>query len=56
MIRFNVPPFTGKETEYIIKAVNNQKICGDGAYTKKCNVWLEEKTKTGSNQNTDQSL
>ncbi len=46
MIRFNVPPFTGKETEYIIKAVNNQKICGDGEFTAKCNQWLEEKTGT----------
>ena len=33
MIRFNVPPFTGKEYEYIKQAVDNQKICGDGKYT-----------------------
>lgn len=44
MINFNVPPFTGKETEYIMEAVKAQKICGDGQFTKKCNVWLEEKT------------
>ena len=30
MINFNVPPFTGKETEYIMEAVKAQKICGDG--------------------------
>ena len=46
MINFNVPPFTGKEMEYIKKAVENQKICGDGEFTKKCNAWIEEKTKT----------
>lgn len=46
MINFNVPPFTGKETEYIMEAVRAQKICGDGQFTKKCNAWLEEKTGT----------
>ena len=43
MINFNVPPFTGKEMDYIKECVENQKICGDGAYTKKCNEWLEKK-------------
>lgn len=46
MINFNVPPFTGKEIEYMKQAVDAQKICGDGQFTKKCNQWLEEKTKT----------
>ncbi|MGN0306312.1 MAG: dTDP-4-amino-4,6-dideoxygalactose transaminase [Lachnospiraceae bacterium] len=46
MINFNVPPFTGKEIEYIQEAVRAQKICGDGQFTQKCNHWLEEKTKT----------
>ena len=46
MINFNVPPFTGKESEYIMEAVKAQKICGDGQFTKKCNAWLEEKTGT----------
>ena len=46
MINFNVPPFTGKEMEYIKKAVENQKICGDGEFTKKCNAWIENKTGT----------
>lgn len=43
-INFNVPPYTGKEMEYIRKAVENQKICGDGEFTKKDNAWLEAKT------------
>ena len=46
MINFNVPPYTGKELEYIQECVKAQKICGDGAYTKKCNEWIEEKTQT----------
>lgn len=46
MIDFNVPPCVGKEIEYMSKAINNRKICGDGEFTKKCNKWLEEKTKS----------
>lgn len=42
MIHFNVPPFTGKETEYIQQAIDNHKICGDGEFTKKCNAELEK--------------
>ncbi len=44
MIRFNVPPYTGKEMEYIKRAVEAQKICGDGEFTKKCNEWIENRT------------
>ena len=44
MIRFNVPPFTGKEMDYIRQAVENQKICGDGEFTRKCSEWIENKT------------
>ena len=46
MINFNVPPYTGKELDYIKIAVEKQKICGDGEFTKKCNAWIEEKTGT----------
>lgn len=46
MIRFNVPPFTGKEMDYIRQAVENQKICGDGEFTRKCSEWIEERTGT----------
>ena len=44
MINFNVPPFTGREYDYIREAVDNQKICGDGPFTKRCNEWIENKT------------
>lgn len=46
MINFNVPPFTGREMDYIRQAVENQKICGDGEFTQKCNEWIEKKTGT----------
>lgn len=46
MIHFNVPPFTGKEFAYIKQAVENEKICGDGPFTRKCNEWIENKTGT----------
>ena len=43
MIPFNVPPCTGHELKYIAEAIDAHKICGDGAFTKKCNKWLEER-------------
>jgi len=46
MINFNVPPYVDKAMEYIQECVRNQKICGDGAYTKKCNEWIERKMGT----------
>ena len=46
MINFNVPPFTGKEVEYMKEAIENQKICGDGPFTKRCSEWIERQTGT----------
>ena len=46
-IKFNVPPYVDKATDYIQECVKNQKICGDGEYTQKCNAWIEKKTGTG---------
>ena len=43
MIPFNVPPYSGEEEKYIKQAIANHKICGDGEFTKKCNIWLENK-------------
>lgn len=45
-INFNVPPYTGKEVDYMKEAIENQKICGDGPFTKKCGKWIEERTGT----------
>lgn len=46
MINFNVPPYAEKAADYIRDCAKNQKICGDGAYTKKCNEWIEKRTGT----------
>lgn len=46
MINFNVPPFTGKEFVYMQQAVEQEKICGDGPFTKKCSEWIEAQTGT----------
>lgn len=46
MINFNVPPYTGREVEYMSEAIRNQKICGDGPFTKKCSEWIERQTGT----------
>ena len=44
MIRFNIPPYTGKEDKYIKQAIDSRKICGDGQFTKKCNEKFEKIT------------
>ncbi len=46
MIRFNIPPYVGKEEEYMKEAIESHKICGDGQFTKMCNEWIEEHTGT----------
>lgn len=43
-IPFNIPPYIGKEENYIKQAITNRKICGDGEFTKNCNAKLEEMT------------
>ncbi len=46
VIPFNVPPHIGTEERYISQAIANNKICGDGEFTKKCSEWLEKHTNT----------
>jgi dTDP-4-amino-4,6-dideoxygalactose transaminase len=41
---FNWPHMTGKELTYISEAHFNGCLAGDGPFTKKCHVWLEEHT------------
>jgi len=41
-IPFNRPFFSGKEFEYIQQALNNWRISGDGAFTRKCHAALED--------------
>ncbi|MBQ8073839.1 MAG: dTDP-4-amino-4,6-dideoxygalactose transaminase [Clostridia bacterium] len=43
MISFNVPPFTGRELEYMRQAVENLHISGDGPFTRRCASWLQDR-------------
>jgi len=43
IIPFNRPYMTGKELFYISQAHHNGHLSGDGPFTKKCQLWLEEK-------------
>lgn len=42
MINFNIPPFVGRELDYMKQAIENQKICGDGIFTQKCSAWMRD--------------
>ncbi len=41
-IVFNKPPVTGNEEQYILQALQNPKISGDGPFGQKCQKWFEE--------------
>ena len=43
MVDFNVPPCVGDEIGFVKQAIESHKICGDGAFTKKCHAWMEQK-------------
>jgi dTDP-4-amino-4,6-dideoxygalactose transaminase len=45
-IPFNKPFMTGKELFYIAEAHFNDKLAGDGPYTKNCHAWLEQQSGT----------
>jgi dTDP-4-amino-4,6-dideoxygalactose transaminase len=47
MIGFNVPPFTGKEFEYMKQAVQARKISGDGQFTRRCSQWMSDRYQVG---------
>lgn len=42
MIPFTKISITDVEKKYIDEAIMNNKICGDGKFTKKCNEWFKE--------------
>lgn len=44
MIPFNVPPYFPGCKEAVCDAIDCQKICGDGSYTKQCHALLEAAT------------
>lgn len=41
VIPFNIPLHVDNEIEYIEQAIANQKVAGDGSFTKICNRWIE---------------
>lgn len=41
MIAFNKPPYTGNEDQYVLQAMRNDKMSGDGPFTKRCHTWFE---------------
>jgi len=43
MIFFNRPHMTGRELEFIAEAHQRGHLAGDGAYTQRCNQWLERR-------------
>jgi dTDP-4-amino-4,6-dideoxygalactose transaminase len=42
MITFNKPPLTGNEQQYVLQAMQGNKISGDGFFGRKCQAWFEE--------------
>lgn len=42
MIPFNKPPLIGTEQDRVLEAIKNQKLSGDGPFTKQCQSWFEQ--------------
>ena len=42
MVLFNRPYISGKELQYILEAHASGVLAGDGQFTKRCNLWLEQ--------------
>jgi dTDP-4-amino-4,6-dideoxygalactose transaminase len=43
-IPFNRPYATGKELGYVAEAQNSHHLSGDGAFTRRCHQWIEQKS------------
>ncbi|MGP1609160.1 MAG: dTDP-4-amino-4,6-dideoxygalactose transaminase [Burkholderiales bacterium] len=43
-IPFNFPYLTGTELQHIMEAHANGQLAGDGPFTRRCHVWLEQRT------------
>jgi dTDP-4-amino-4,6-dideoxygalactose transaminase len=43
MIPFNRPAHTGNEEQYVLDALNSDKISGDGKYGRLCQTWFEDR-------------
>jgi len=42
MIKFNIPCVTGREQIYLQQVLTDRLFSGDGAFTKRCHVWIEK--------------
>jgi dTDP-4-amino-4,6-dideoxygalactose transaminase len=45
LISFNIPFVCGTENSYIVQTHANQQLAGDGKFTQKCHIWIEENLK-----------
>ena len=43
MIPFNKPPYTGSEEQHVLVAMKSAKMAGDGAFSRLCQEWFEER-------------
>ena len=43
MIKFNVPPYIEEADKYVLEAMKSGHICGDNAFTKKCEELLSKR-------------
>ena len=46
MIDFSRPVYVKESMSYIQQAVEQNHLCGDGSFTRKCTEWMEEHTGT----------
>lgn len=42
MIEFFKPTYTGNEDKYVLDSMKNQRMSGDGKYSKRCHEWFEK--------------
>ncbi|XGC82389.1 dTDP-4-amino-4,6-dideoxygalactose transaminase [Bdellovibrio bacteriovorus] len=45
-IPFNIPPKSQNEEKYIIQAIANKKLSGEGSFNKKCSEWINKNLPT----------
>ncbi len=46
MIPFNRPPYLGSEPKFVLEAMEQNKLSGDGAFSKRCHKWFEQNCDT----------
>jgi len=46
MIPFNKPPYLGSEPKFVLEAMKQDKLSGDGPFSKRCREWFEQNCHT----------